>query len=218
VHCSNSENEDDETQAERAILIVNTNSPTDTNNFSSNHSSRSSTTSNALLNHTDTTSNNTSLTNKSVSIMTKSTPKKIVASAESLSSVHTLSQTQSPQNMQKECVVISPNSQSNFKTFKTLTLTSSSSTTNSPSHHQAYTNTLQQSPNSPFNKKTANTTSSSYRTMPSHNKVINSFDQKPLNLPVNELFKRYELKRQAADLNTNINESIQSNPKLTKQI
>jgi hypothetical protein len=217
VHCSNSENEDDdEAEAERAILIVNTNSPTDTNNFSSNHSSRSSTTSNALLNHTDTTSNNTSLTNKSASIVTKSTPKKIVASAESLSSVHTLSQSQSPQNMQKECVVISPNSQTNFKTFKTLTLTSSS-TTNSPSHHQAYTNTLQQSPNSPYNKKTANTTSS-YRTMPSHNKIINSFDQKPLNLPVNELFKRYELKRQAADLNTNINESIQSNPKLTKQI
>ena len=53
--------------------------------------------------------------------------------------------------------------------------------------------------------------------MPSHhhnninsnnnNKLSNSFDQKPLNLPVNELFKRYELKRQAAD-STAINDSI----------
>jgi hypothetical protein len=161
--------------------------------------------------------------------MIKSTPKKIVASAESLSSVNTISLSQSPHYMQKECVVISPNSQSKFKTFKTLTL-ASSSTTNSPSHqnhhilpNQAFnnTNTLHQLP-----LKTSNS-NTSYRTMPSHpshNKVVNSFDQKPLNLPVNELFKRYELKRQAADL-TNVNESIhssigtlQSNPVLTKQI
>ena len=193
---------------------MNTNSPTDTKNFSSNHSSRSSTTSNPLLNSTDTTSNNTSLTTQSTSNQNaksiKSTPKKIVASAESLSSENTLSQAQS-HNIQKECLVISPNSQqSNFKTFKTLTL---SSATSSPSH--------QQSLNSPFNKKTSyspssNNTSASYRTMPSQhhvsNKLANSFDQKPLNLPVNELFKRYELKRQAADstITSDIHSSMNS--------
>ena len=230
---------DDEADAERAILIVNTNSPTDTNNFSSVHSSRSSTTStsNVLLYQTDTTSNNTSLSVNNSNLKhfagantlhksaLKTTPIKIVASAESLSSVNTLSQSVAPlsnqqQQNQKESVVVSPtssrgssstNSQTNFKTFKTLTFAS----TNSPTHQQSCI----QASNSPCLKKHPVDLSSSYRTMPSshggiqqhsgtlngrssHSKVASNFDQKPLNLPVNELFKRYELKRHAADSTT----------------
>ena len=130
------------------------------------------------------------------------------------------------QSIQKECIVISPtssrassSSQSNFKTFKTVALTSN----NSPNH-------LVHSPNnSPYIKKQhVDYATLSYRTMPSHglqhqsgtlnsrsnhqSKVVNNFDQKPLNLPVNELFKRYELKRHAADstIATNVIGSMSS--------
>ena len=58
---------------------------------------------------------------------------------------------------------------------------------------------------------------SSYRTMPLNGfrnvgEAKKSFDQKPLNLPVNELFKRYELKKQAADgtIDSSVHSSLSS--------
>ena len=163
-------------EEERAILIVNTNSPTTTSNSSSSHSSSN----NALTE----TSNNTSMTTTTLSsngkkykttnqllVVVPDNSNKIVASAESLTTVNTSTTESSNQSPQQKVET--------FKTFKTIC---------SPKHNQE---TVIYKANTP--------TKCSSKT-PTHSaKLATNFDQKPLNLPVNELFKRYELKKQSND-------------------
>lgn len=100
---------------------------------------------------------------------------------------------------------------SNNSTAKTST--TSATSTNLPAKIQ----NLTQSPNSfrtfksshsPSTQENTSFNSNSYRTMPSNGyrnlseistPKKQNLDQKPLNLPVNELFKRYELKKHAQD-------------------
>lgn len=110
-----------------------------------------------------------------------------VASSESLSSL-SLNNSNNPTDSQRTSQQSNNSGSNNFKTFKTCLEAGAKSTT---------TNTYKHVLN---NDDNAGTQSQGYtsRTMP-RNVVVHqqNFDQKPLNLPVNELFKRYELKRQA---------------------
>ncbi len=127
---------------------------------------------------------------------------KIVASSESLTTINTISNKSSSQlQTQKTSPNSSTTSNNNnngtmpvngsFKTFKTIC---------SPNHQF---NNDSKPPQTP--KQQCSIISKT----PTHQKLSN-FDQKPLNLPVNELFKRYELKKSANENSLNSFPSIHS--------
>lgn len=150
----------------------------------------------------------------------------LVASSESLSSVNTMSNNgaesgvnstsssrESTTSSSSASTTLGRTATNNFKTFKH---------TDCSPKQQTTTILLTNSDRMAYKTNVLTADHSSYRTMPAHNsyrhesdlllvqktnrtktkvpvggRKMSSVDQKPLNLPVNELFKRYELKRQA---------------------
>jgi hypothetical protein len=159
-------------EEERAILIVNTNSPTTTSNSSTSHSSSN----NALTETSNNTSMTTTISSNGVGKKYKTTNQLLVVVPDNkiVASEESLTTINTPTESSNQ----SPQQKvETFKTFKTIC---------SPRHNQEVASKI-------------NTPTKSTSKTPTHSAKLVNFDQKPLNLPVNELFKRYELKKQSND-------------------
>ena len=224
----------EESSEEKAILIVDTNSPNSDLNSSY-----------AVSN---TVSNNTSITTPSIngtynrSILNKNNEdflvlvtspslntnrmhkKKIVASTESLTSINTSNSSSSEKNSKSSANENNikdqkPQITSNFRTFKTNNLKNSPIQFSTPNHKFYNSNNCQE-------LLTQRDATDLYKTMPTKvyrnhpnrqfSQAVNKMnftsncDQKQLNLPVNELYKRYRINVGSSSSLSSIQSSLNS--------
>jgi hypothetical protein len=211
-----------EVDEQRSILMLNTNSPTATSSSSSSgiiSSSLSSAQQLLVLAPSTSSSSNSNSSNRH----------KMVASTESLASLNE-SQTNAANNKTVTSINQQPVTYSSSRSSTTSQELSSSNQQNNSKLNDLNSTNNSSSPNS-FRTFKINYSSpnrqqqqqqqsviaqNNYRTMPSK-PLNNNYDLKPLNLPVNELFKRYELKKQGEFVNYNLtstcsNSSLNSIP------
>ena len=242
-------------EEERNILIIDSNMTSKTSSLNSANTAANTMSTTATLSLRTQSLSKKYLSNQTPLMVLVPNDRKMVASTESLSSLnssnlHKTSTLNDQENFSPNHQVLTPASSASQQSSSA----GSSITSQELSLRQNHNHKPISSPN---NFKTfkaitnspspPNTQEYSYRTMPVNgyrNLVsesivnsptqtptkINGFDQKPLNLPVNELFRRYELKKQAssgslASINTSNNSTphrneskIYSSPRTTQKL
>jgi hypothetical protein len=170
------------------------------NNLQSPSQSSSSSSNAVLSNHTDSTSATLSSRHKQLSV--------IVNNNETTAKI--VQEKLNKKDLNRMCIVASVESLSTISSTSINKM--APNLTSSP--HDSSSKNFQTFKNSPKPQLRNNQNKSSYGTLPYRNNIVNNsnqiakpvgstrkvtLDQKPLNLPVNELFKRYEMKKQAAN-------------------